>query len=72
MAGITQAQAEAKLTEYLDAETKILAGQAVSMNGRSLTRADLKAVQDGISTWDARVKKLDKGGMRSHSAVPLG
>lgn len=72
MPGITLADAEAKLSEYLAAETKILDGQSVSMNGRALSRADLKAVQDGIDTWDRRAKRLGRGGVKSYNAVPLG
>jgi hypothetical protein len=71
MVGITQAQAETQLAVYLDAETKILAGQAVTMNGRGLTRADLSAVQAGIKIWDKRVQRLTRGGLRSYRAVPL-
>jgi hypothetical protein len=58
MAGITLAQAEAKLTEYLAAETKVLAGQKVEIDGESLTRANLEQIQLGVSTWDKRVKEL--------------
>jgi hypothetical protein len=58
MAGITLAQAEAKLAEYLAAETKILRGQRVELDGKSLTRANLEQVQAGISAWDKRVKEL--------------
>lgn len=62
MAGITLAQAEAQLTLYLDAEARVLAGQAWEMDtpgGRKkLTRADLDMVQAGVATWDARVKAL--------------
>ena len=72
MAGLTLAMAEAKLTEYLDAETKILASQSVSMNGRALTLADLGAVQAGIDTWNRRVQRLDRGGIKSYNARPLG
>ena len=72
MAGITLAQAEAKLAEYLTAETAILAGQSVSMNGRALTRADLNAVHAGIETWNRRVQQLDRGSMKSYNVVPLG
>ena len=72
MAGITLASSEAKLQEYLDAETKILASQSVSMNGRALTLADLTAVQEGINAWDRRVKRLSRGGIKSYNAVPLG
>ena len=58
MAGITLAQAEAQLAKYLDAETKVLSGQAVEVDGRRMTRADLAAIQAGITTWDARCKTL--------------
>lgn len=58
MAGITLAQAEARLQAYLDAEAKVLAGQKVTIEGTELTRANLQQIQDGITTWDARVKTL--------------
>jgi len=51
MAGITLADAEAKLKQYLDAEEKILLGQKVSLNGKDLTRADLESVQKGIKRY---------------------
>jgi len=72
MAGITQAQAEARLQEYLDAEAAILAGQSFSIAGRTLTRANLGDVQKGIELWNARAKKLDTGGggVRIFRAVP--
>ena len=72
MSGITLAQAQAKLTAYMDAEDKILSGQSVSMNGRSLTRADLSSVQDGIDAWNRRVERLTRGGLRTYNAVPKG
>jgi len=62
MAGITLEQAEARLADYLAAETKILAGQAVDMDGRRLTRADLTAVQQGIAVWNGRVNRLSRNG----------
>ena len=62
MAGITLAQAEAKLTEYLTAETAILGGQAFSRNGKMLTMADLATVQEGIRTWETRVQRLARSG----------
>ena len=73
MAGITLAQAEAKLAEYLAAETAVLSGQSVSMEGRSLTRANLDLIQRGIETWDGRVKSISNnssGGGRSRSIRP--
>lgn len=65
MAGITLEIAEARLTEYLDAEAKILGGQAFSRNGKAMTRADLAAVQAGIRFWEGRVQKLSRNGRMS-------
>lgn len=58
MAGLTLAQAEARLQLYLDAEAKVLAKQSYSIGDRNLTLADLAEIQAGIATWDARVKQL--------------
>lgn len=58
MAGITLAQAEAKLAAYLAAEEKVLTGQKVEIDGEALTRANLEQIQKGIELWDGRVKKL--------------
>ena len=61
MAGITLAQAEARLQDYLDAEAKVLAGLVVEMNGRRLTLADLGEIQRGIEIWNqrAQIAKLE-------------
>ncbi len=75
MAGITLAQAQAKLDAYLAAEEKILLGQSVAIDGQSLTRADLDKVQRGVSLWDQRVKTLSakaSGRCRMRTVSPLG
>jgi hypothetical protein len=58
MAGITLAQAEAQLALYLTAEEKVLSGQEYEIAGRKLKRADIDVIQQGIKTWDERVKQL--------------
>ena len=58
MAGITLAQAEARLAEYLAAESAVLSAQDWSLNGKRVTRADLAAIQAGIKLWDERAKAL--------------
>jgi hypothetical protein len=63
MPGITLAQAEARLQQYLDAEEAVLSGQAYEIAGRSLRRADLQFIQTGIDTWNKRVQDL--GGQAS-------
>lgn len=77
MAGITLEQAQAKLDQYLAAETKILLGQETAIDGDRLTMADLAAVQLGVKIWDARVKELTPagagssgGGIRIREIIP--
>lgn len=71
MAGLTLEIAEARLALYLAAEAKILAGQAVEMDGQVLRRADLAAVQAGVALWDGRVKRLAAGGgLRIMEVIP--
>lgn len=43
------------LAAYLDAEAKILTGQSVSFNGRTLTRADLDEIKKGRREWERKV-----------------
>jgi hypothetical protein len=71
MAGITQAQAQAQLNAYLAAETAVLTGQAYTINGRSLTRADLAAIQKGIEIWQARLQTISRGGFRLRGVTPV-
>ncbi len=55
MAGLDLATCEAKLNEYLAAETAVLAGQSYDIDGDSLTLADLGKIQAGIEIWNSRV-----------------
>lgn len=75
MAGITQAQAQAQLDQYLAAETAVLTGQSYEIAGRKLTRADLDAIQRGITSWNSRVIALSnqaQGRSRSRTVVVGG
>ena len=58
MAGLDLTTAEAKLAIWLDAEEKIASGQSISLDGRTLTRADLADVGKRIDFWDQRCKRL--------------
>lgn len=71
MAGITLAQAEAKLTLWMDAEDKIASGQSYTIGGRSLTRANLKEVRENIDYWDGKVQRLSRGGLRMNQVSPV-
>jgi len=70
VAGITLVQAEAKLAAYLTAETAVLAGQDMTIDGTRFTRADLAAVQKGIERWEGRVARLSRTGLRVREVIP--
>jgi hypothetical protein len=62
MAAITLAQAQAKLAEYLAAESAVLSGQDYSIGSRRLRRADLPEIRAGRKEWEAKVNALEDGG----------
>lgn len=70
MAGITLAQAEAKLAEWLAADTAVASGQSYSIGGRSLSRANAAEIAANIDRWDARCRKLSRGGIRVRGGTP--
>jgi len=60
MAGITLAQAQTRLQQYLDAEAAVLSGQKYEISGRMLQRANLAEIQAGITVWNQRVQLLTR------------
>jgi hypothetical protein len=75
MAGITLALAEARLADYLAAESAVLSGQSYEIAGRRLVRADLEWIQRGIELWNARAVNLTAsvaGRSRARTVVPAG
>ena len=64
MAIFTETQCQQQLDKYLEAEEKILAGQSYAIKGRTFTRADLEAVQEGIKLWSKRLNRTTRKGMR--------
>lgn len=60
MAGITLAVATAQLDLYLAAEVAVLGNQSYEIAGRKLTRANLREIQAGITTWNQRVQQLSR------------
>ncbi|MFA9464055.1 MAG: DUF6148 family protein [Velocimicrobium sp.] len=60
-----------RLDLYYAAETAILSGQEYSFAGKSLKRADLKAVQQQISNLKKEIKLSKNGGKnRAFRGVP--
>lgn len=70
MAGITLSQAEAHLTEWLNADIAVASGQSYSIAGRVLTRANAAEIRENITFWDNHVKRLTRGGIRVRGATP--
>ena len=62
MAGITLAQAEAKLAEALDAVSAVMLNQEYRIGSRTYTRANLSELQRAVEFWDGKVRRLDRGG----------
>lgn len=73
MAGITLADAEAKLATWLAAEEAIASGQKYSIGSRMLERADLPEVGKRVEYWDGKVKELSRGttGIRIRGGTPV-
>jgi hypothetical protein len=70
MAGISLSLAQTQLDAYLAAETAILGGQEYVIGSRRLKRADLAAVQAGITLWNQRVQDLTARQRRGRYVVP--
>ena len=58
MAGITLTEAIAKLQTWLDADEAVAGGQAYTVKGKSMTKADAKTINDNIVFWDKKVREL--------------
>ena len=76
MALFTSKLCRERLNKYLEAEEKALNGQSYTIAGRSLTRANLKEIRDGITLWASRLKQAEqdeadgRSGIRMMSVIP--
>ena len=63
---MTQAQIQEMIDSYIKAEQAVLKGKAYTINGRSLTRANLPEIREGRQEWERRLQAAKSGG-RGHS-----
>lgn len=70
MAGITAAQATAKLTTWMAADDAVANGQEYTISGRTLTRTNAAEIQSNITYWDKQCKRLSRGGCRVKGGTP--
>ena len=70
MAGITLAQAEQHLSEWILADSAVATGQSYTIGGKTLTRANAREIRENITYWDQMVRKLSRGGIKIIGATP--
>jgi len=71
--GITLEMCQTKLKMYLQAEEKVLLGQAYNIDGKEVTRADIGGIQSGIKLWEERCRKYgnpEDVGMTIENVIP--
>lgn len=56
------ADLQATLAKYVAARDAILTSQSYSINGRSVTRADLGEIEKQISILESRIGRVTRGG----------
>lgn len=59
----SQAHAQARLQQWLDAEEAVSKGQAYSIGDRSLTRANLADIRASIQFWQGQVQAFRAVGL---------
>lgn len=67
--GITIERAKIHLEAWLSAELSVSTGQSYSINGRSLTRANLSEIRKQIAFWRAEVNKLTYPARRTKRVI---
>jgi hypothetical protein len=72
MAGITLAQAETALANWIAADAAVSGGQSYSIGSRQLTRVNAGEIRDSIEFWESKVNQLSKSnkGIRVRGATP--
>lgn len=58
MSGITLEIAQAKLQEWLAADSAVSKNQSISVDGRTLSRADAAQITEKIEYWNKWVNRL--------------
>ena len=71
MAGLDLATAQAHLDQWIAADLAVAGGQAYTIGGRSLTRANAAEIRKNIDYWNRWVQRLSAGsGMTVRLGVP--
>lgn len=71
MALFSSTLCQERLDMYLAAEEKALAGQSYTIGGRTLTRANLAEIREGITLWASRLKQAQADEARGRSGIRM-
>lgn len=62
---------KARLDKYYSAEEAILLNQSYTLNGRSVTRANLSEIRKGITMLEKEIKEMENGSGFTRRVIPM-
>ena len=66
---ITTTTAQTALDAWVAADLAVAKGQSYSMNGRSLTMANVKEIREQIQYWERRLATLQSANQNQQAAL---
>ena len=66
---LTTTQAHIALDAWIAADLAVAKGQSYSMNGRSLTLANIKEIREQIQYWERRVAAFEQVSKQNQQAA---
>ncbi len=66
---LTLTQAQTSLDAWIAADLAVAKGQSYSMNGRTLTLANVKEIREQIQYWERRVSAFEQVSQQNHQAA---
>ena len=66
---LTLSQAQTALDAWISADLTVAKGQSYSMNGRSLTMANVKEIREQIQYWERRVSAFQQVAQQNQYAA---
>lgn len=66
---LTSAQAQTAFDAWIAADLAVAKGQSYSMNGRTLTLANVKEIREQIQYWERRLAVLQSANQNQQAAL---
>jgi len=69
-------QAKMMRDDWIKAEAQVMAGQSYSIDGKTVTKANLSEIRNSVKFWENKVSMLNrklkgKGSIRIKNVVPM-